>query len=146
MLSAISVLSQCYDGWDRRRHKEFSFLEYSISWLHRPSFFVLVRISAAVQPVEEGFLADLNQPAATHRRKARRVYQLIGAGSGNPHDMLNICNIQNQGQRIIVVPFRFSFISVFLLYLNFLTFHFPHICRSTCSVSFMLPCSTYISH
>lgn len=25
----------------------------------------------------------------------RRVYQLIGAGSGNPHDMLNICNIQN---------------------------------------------------
>lgn len=101
-------------------------------------------IAAAVQPIKKGFLADFNQPATTHHRKPRCVYQLIGSGSGNPHDMLNIRNIQNQGQSVIVVPF--CFIAVFLLYLNFLIFHFPHICRSTYSVSFMLSCSTYMSH
>src|SRR5699024_1677853 len=95
---------------------------------------------------EEGFLADFNQPAAAHCRKPRCVYQLIGTGSGNPHDMLNIRNIQNQGQSVIVVPLHFFFhIGVPPLF-ELIDISFSAYCRSTCSVSFMLPCSTYMSH
>lgn len=103
-------------------------------------------IAAAVQPIKKGFLADFNQPATAHHRKPRCVYQLISTGSGNSHDMLNIRNIQNQGQRVVIIPLHFFFnIGVPPLF-KFLIFHFPHIYRSTCSVSFMLPCSTYMSH
>ena len=48
-----------------------------------PFFLVLVRISAAVQPVEEGFLANLNQSAAATAGNPG-VYQLISTGSEIP--------------------------------------------------------------
>lgn len=94
-------------------------------------------IAAAVQPIKKGFLADFNQPATAHHRKPRCVYQLISTGSGNSHDMLNIRNIQNQGQRVLIIPLHFFFhIGVpplfkffdisFSAYLPFYLFRFLH--------------------
>ena len=58
-------------------------------------------------PVKERLFTDLNQPAASERRKTGGVNQLIGAHSGNSHNAPDVRHAHHRvGRRLEVDHFR----------------------------------------
>ena len=67
-----------------------------------------------IQPVKEGPFADLDNPPVPDCRESFGADKLVGAGSGNPHDLLDVGYIQYKGKFLITVcPFFALFHTAF---------------------------------